>query len=401
MITYEKALSSILDATPHGAAETIAPAPGRVAATELAAPVNVPGFANSAMDGFAVRFREVTSADTAAIELKVVGVITAGSSPVQDSAPPGSCWEIMTGAAVPEGFDSVIPVERIERSGDTVTVSASPTEGANVRHPGEDFREGEPLLSPGELITPEVVMGLAALGIDQLQAYCRPQVSVITTGNELDDNANRQALAGSMIRDANRPFLEAAIARSGANLTLSTTVGDTPAELQKTITAAAQQSGIILTTGGVSAGSMDFVPGALSDMGADILFHKVAIRPGKPVLFARLPDGTLVFGLPGNPVAVAACFRFFVVPAIRALQGLPQERLLTATLDSAQSKRAEFRFFAKAHTETDASGRQHVTVLPGQQSFKIKPLMQANCWAILEEGRGEVDAGETVLIAPL
>ena len=146
---------------------------------------------------------------------------------------------------------------------------------------------------------------------------------------------------------------------------------------------------------------MDFVPAALEQLGADILFHKVAIRPGKPVLFARLPDGRCVFGLPGNPIAVAVGLRFFVVPALRRMRGLPDEQFATALLSGNHHKKAGLTFFAKARTERDDSGQLQVEILPGQESFKISPLMRANCWAIAEADSTELASGTPLRVAPL
>jgi len=396
MISYNDALDIILENTPLAATEATAPVGGRFAATGVESPINVPGFANSAMDGYAVCC--ATDGHEGA-KLRVLGMVTAGMAAPTGNAEPGSAWEIMTGAPVPDGYDGVIPVERTGRDGDTVTLNQDVKSGANVRLAGEDFNQGETVLQPGEKLTAETVMGLAAIGVNSIEAYRQPRVGIVTTGNELSDK--EQKLGAGMIHDSNRPFLENAVARAGAVLAESCSVVDEKAALQAKVAETAKSCDIILTTGGVSAGRLDFVPSALAELGAEILFHKVAIRPGKPVLFAKLPDGTLVFGLPGNPVAVAACFRFFVTAAIRRMQGQSPETFEAAFLETEHSKRAELRFFGKAERYIDDQGKQCVRVLPGQQSFRIQPLMKSNCWVIIEENRDIIAAGETVRIAPL
>ena len=155
----------------------------------------------------------------------------------------------------------------------------------------------------------------------------------------------------------------------------------------------------MVTTGGVSAGRMDFVPRALELMGADILFHRVAIRPGKPILFAWLHDGTWFFGLPGNPIAVAVGLRFFVAPAIRILQGRPPEEFRMARLRETLHKKHGMTFFAKAHLATNGAGQLEVRILPGQESFKIKPLMEADCWAIVAGDLEVLEPGTPVAVA--
>ena len=242
-------------------------------------------------------------------------------------------------------------------------------------------------------------MGLAALGVDRISADKQPKVSIITTGNEISSkNADNSK---GIILDSNRPYLEAAVKQSGAMLIGSRSASDEAGALATAITDAATDADIILTTGGVSAGRMDFVPEVLRRLGAEILFHKVAIRPGKPLLFARMPNGTLIFGLPGNPVAVAVGWRFFVVEAVRLMLGQQPGTYNAARLVNGAGSRAGLRFFAKARSAVNAAGELEVEVLGGQESFKISPLMQANCWAIFTETDEQCRAGDQILIAPL
>ena len=151
----------------------------------------------------------------------------------------------------------------------------------------------------------------------------------------------------------------------------------------------------------MSAGRLDLVPDVVRALGGEILFHKVAIRPGKPILYARLPGGKHLFGLPGNPLAVAVGMRFFVIPALRAMQGLAAEVFRPAICDDAVRSRSRLRFFAKAHRNVDAEARSRVQILPGQESFRIGSLLKANCWAVIPEGYDVLPADSTVLTAPL
>jgi molybdopterin molybdotransferase len=397
MISYKDALSIIAANVERTALETIMPICGRVCAVSMSSPVDVPGFANSAMDGFALR--SVDCGGEQPIRLRVNGTITAGMTAPDAEAKPGTAWEIMTGAPLPKGYDAVIPVEKTRRDGDFVDLTVKPAAGANIRNPGEDFSTSAPVIEAGTVITPEILMGLAAVGIDSVSAYKQPNVAIITTGNEISSNSS-DAKRG-IIRDSNRPYLEAAVAQSGALLTRTCSVNDDAAALAEAITKVSETADIVVTTGGVSAGRMDFVPAVLARLGAEILFHKVAIRPGKPILFAKLPDNTLVFGLPGNPVAVAVGWRFFVTEAIRQMLGKNPGTYSGAKLINDTGSRAGLRFFAKARSRVNNHGGLEVEVLPGQQSFKISPLMRANCWAIFTEDNTECQAGEQVLIAPM
>lgn len=406
MITYPQALAAVLDTIQplSAAVQPVAAALGHVAAADVINTQAVPPFDNSAMDGFAVLSADTATASPAQpLTLDVTDLLTAGEAGNQLTIASGGCCEIMTGAQMPQGCDAVIPVEQveIERAADgrplRIRVAQQVAAGRNLRHAGEDFAPGDVLLSAGQIVTAERMMGLAATGVDSVKIHAAPRVAVITTGNELSDSTELQP---GMINDANGPYLHSAVASFGARLDGLFRSGDSATTLIDHINNL-QDSDVIVTTGGVSAGRMDFVPAALEQLGADILFHKVAIRPGKPVLFARLPDGRCVFGLPGNPIAVAVGMRFFVVPALRRMRGLPAEIYATATLNDTHHKKEGLTFFAKAHAHTNAAGELKVDILPGQESFKIKPLMQANCWAIAPAAAATLEAGTTVEIALL
>ena len=410
MIDYDQALKIIVDTARLLPVETIRleQAMGAVVAADQPSPAAVPPFDNSAMDGFAVRSVDTADAsEDKPITLSVIGMVTAGDTASDRLAEAGTAWEIMTGAPVPPGYDGVIPVEQVEiqrnPTGKPVAIVLRQTvqAGRNLRKAGEDFSAGDALIHAGQLIQANQIMGLAATGVGKLQARRSARVAAITTGNELMDASQAQPLEPGMIHDSNGPYLEAAISSIGANSAGVYRTGDSADELIALIEKLHDKTDVILTTGGVSAGRMDFVPAALEQLGADILFHRVAIRPGKPVLFARLPNGTLVFGLPGNPIAVAVGLRFFVIPALRQMQGLPKENYLTASLKTPMGKKQGMRFFAKARAMSDDAGQLQVEVLPGQESFKISPLMNANCWLIADEETKEMDAGTRVKIAPL
>jgi len=406
MITYEQALATVLNQIEPlpAAPQPIAAALGRVAAAEVRTQQSVPPFNNSAMDGFALHSAATADADPDnTVSLRVTDLLTAGEAGSDLQIEPSGCCEIMTGAPMPAGCDAVIPLEQviIERADDgrplRITVDQQVVAGRNLRKAGEDFSAGDVLLSAGQVITAEHVMGLAATGTENVTVRAQPRVAVITTGNELSDSSE---LAPGMIHDANGPYLQCAVERFGAQLDELSRTGDSAERLIDRIEALTD-SDVIITTGGVSAGRMDFVPAALEQLGADILFHKVAIRPGKPILFARLPDGRCVFGLPGNPIAVAVGLRFFVVPALRRLRGLQEEKFVRAILSGTHHKKPGLTFFAKAQAERDATGHMSVEILPGQESFKISPLMRANCWAIADAESEELAAGASVQIAPL
>ena len=406
MISYQEALGIILaGSTVLGRRNVpLQAAAGRISAEALQARLDVPAFANAAMDGYAVAASDTASAsaEQPAI-LPVAGTVVAGLAPPRAAS--GSAWEIMTGAPLPAGLDAVVPVERIAEHvpggpGLTAIRLQQPAlPGQNVRQMSEDFRRGDRVVEAGTRLAPHHLMGLAACGLDEVSVCEPPRMAILTTGSEL---ANRgSTLQPGQIRDANGPYLHALLARLGIAGSTQRSAADTVVALREELAQLADSCDLLLTTGGVSAGRLDLVPDVVRALGGEILFHKVAIRPGKPILHARLPGGKFLFGLPGNPLAVAVGMRFFVVPALRAMQGMAPEVFTPALCDAAVRSRGQLRFFAKAYRHVDAETRSRVQILPGQESFRIGSLLKANCWAVIPEGNELLPAGSTVLTASL
>ena len=371
-----------------------------VLAEDLFATSEIPEFSNSAMDGFALSSAETAEAsESKPIEFEIIGTIFAGESPPETSLPL-STYEIMTGAIVPKGFDSVVPVEQvttIDRDGKTfLVITDKVSNGRNVRLAGEDFKAGDVILEKGNTIEPHVMMSAIANGIKSIKVYSPPKVSIVTTGSELDNKD------GPSIANTNGPYLEASLRRSGIIIHQSFHVKDVKEQIRDRLQQSIDLgSDMIITTGGVSAGKADFVPSVLAEMGADILFHKVWIRPGKPILMAVFSSGQIVFGLPGNPVSVAVGLRFFVNQALRLMQGQSLEPKMKAINKSEYKKSKKFCFFAKAHTTVNAQGILETNILSGQESFKLKPFNQTNSWAIIPEGLDALKKDQEIEIVPL
>ncbi|MGI9343379.1 MAG: molybdopterin molybdotransferase MoeA [Gammaproteobacteria bacterium] len=407
MISYAEALS-LIDATVTPSppeSRSLAGLLGAATVGPIASRLDVPPFANAAMDGFALRAADTADASAErAATFDVAGVVAAGDSP--PAAPSSNaCMEIMTGAPMPAECDTVIPIERVATETDAngrilrIRIEESSRPGRNVRASGEDFTAGSAATDHACLLEPHSLMALAATGNDIVDVRAAQRVAIITTGSELTA-ADAPDRPGT-IRDSNGPYLEAAIARVGAVLTRRANAADQPEQLDAAFAAAADDADIVLTTGGVSAGRFDLVPDAIVRAGGEIVFHKVAIRPGKPLLFARLPGGKLVFGLPGNPIAAAVGLRFFALRALRRRLGLPPECFHAAVSDDEVRKRADLYFFGKAQAHVDDGGTIHTRLLPGQESFKIKPLASANCWAVVPDGRDAIARGDLIQVAPL
>lgn len=376
----------------------IAASLNRVLAQDVPSTVDLPPFDNSAMDGFALHCGEHGLA--AGSEHALHGEQAAGAG--LRTAGAGAC-EIMTGAQMPEGLDAVIPVEQVEvlSRDDTgrptrIRLLAPVRRNQHVRHAGEDIARGALAIAAGTWIRPQHVMLLAGLGVAEVPVVQRPRVAVLCTGRELVDDPG-QALRPGQIRNSNGPFLAARLASAGAELVYRETVPDDPAAFEAALSRALDAgAGMVLSTGAVSMGRYDFVPPTLTGLGAQIVFHKVAMRPGKPLLFARLAGGQLYFGLPGNPVSSAVGLRFFVETALRAMLGLPVEWGWRLALAQDTRYKAGFRMFQKAALRIGPEGRIHVELLRGQESFKTLPMLAATVWAALPESEGIIPAGECI-----
>jgi len=367
---------------------------GRVCSEPLISREQIPPFDNSAMDGYALASAKAAQAPA---RLPVLGTIMAGDAP-RCQAESGA-WRIMTGAPIPAGCDAVIPVERTrELDGGAAVELLDPVEAGDfVRGRGRDFAAGAPVCPAGTRLGARHLLALAAVGVAQVPVRRRPRVALISTGRELagPDEAD---LEPGRIRDASSTYLSAAVAELGADFEFHGIVPDVPRQFRSLFEKVLARSvDVILTTGAVSMGAADFIPSSLKDLGAQIIFHKVAVRPGKPVLFARMNGGPLIFGLPGNPVSTVVGLRFFVEPCLRSLLGRPDESSFRSKLSSHVEKPDGLRCFFKARRCANGD----VEILPGQASFQIHSLLSADSWAVLPESGAALKSGTEVDVYPL
>ena len=375
---------------------------GRVTAAVVHSPLALPTFDHAAMDGYALRVRETL---TPGSEHAVRGSQAAGDRAGTNT---GDACEIMTGAWLPDGLNSVVAVENTQLLAThadgapaRIRLLQALDTGQNVRHAGSDVATGSQILDPGMRIDAAHVMLLAALGIGSLDVARRPRVAIICTGKELQADRSQPLVAGC-IHNSNGPYLAAALDEAGAEVHSCATVDDSAVTYADAL-AQALDAGVdlVLSTGAVSMGRHDFVPELLRDLGADLLFHGVAIRPGKPLLGARLAKGPLLLALPGTPMAAAAAMRFFVAPVLRAMMGHGSEPLLHAVLDTPQHPKPGLRHFLRANLHLDDDGRLHARVLPQQQPFRIYPYTESGAWVVLPETVGSCDEGSIVEIVSL
>ncbi|HYG08006.1 MAG TPA: gephyrin-like molybdotransferase Glp [Stenotrophomonas sp.] len=398
MHAYSEALAAVRAHAELLPAEELplAQAQGRLLAQAFISPACLPPFDNAALDGYALAFAD--SPLHAGAELEVIGCQPAGAPPAHGRG----AWEIMTGACLPGGVDTVVPLEQVTvlaRGSARVTrvrVDAAVEAGRHVRRRGEDVCIGQPVLEVGQRLGAAQMMLLHALGATRVAVRRRPRVAVLATGGELVGDPLQPLLPGQ-IRDANRPYLCMQLEAAGAQVVWQGAVADDPACFNSCLDdALAQAPDLVLSTGAVSAGAFDFVPRALHARHAAICLHHVALRPGKPLLFARLREGPLYFGLPGNPVAAAVGQRFFVEAALRAMLGLAPEMPWRVPLRETWRTPAALHTCARAQVACDARGQLSAMVLPLQESFRLLPLCAANAWAVAPAGVASVEAGTHV-----
>ena len=407
-LAYRTALSLILDAGARIAETTVplAEAVGRVTARPVVSAETSPNANLSAMDGYAVRASDLHGATAATpCRFVVVGSVAAGDYPPPNGAEIAGVVRIATGALLPNGCDAVVPFEDVTEANGTIEVSAPVSAGANVRRRGEDHRPGDVLLDAGRRIGPPHVLLLANVGCAEVAVVRRPRVAVLATGSELVENLATHLQPGQ-VRNSNARYLMAALQAGGCQPSLLHAAVDDPraigGQVREALCADGSAADVVLTIGGVSRGAADFVPAALAGLNAEVLFHGVAIRPGKPVLCARLPErGAVVFGLPGNPLAVLATFRALVVPYLRALQGQPPVEPATARLGAAVTGRPGLTRFVLGYRTATTDGIDQIAPMPRQKASEVAALRHADRWLVVPPETAELPAGaevETLLL---
>jgi molybdopterin molybdotransferase len=364
----------------------------RVLAQDIVPAINVPAHDNSAMDGYAVRFSDL-SGET---RLQELGSALAGK-PFAGKLDAGQCVRVMTGAVMPQGADTVVIQEIVRREGQSVFVPPGQKKGQNVRFAGEDLRIGVPVLRPGKLLRPAELGLVASLGIGQVSVKRRLRVAFFATGDELA-SIGRPLQAGE-IYDSNRYTLHGMLARLGVEIFDLGVVRDDPALLESAFLEAARMADAVVTTGGVSVGEADFVKQLMARLG-EVLFWKIAMRPGRPMAFGKIGNAWL-FGLPGNPVAVMVTFYQLVRDALLHLSGasgfsVPMAQALAAEKLRKVPGRTEYQrgiLFRE-------NGQWKVRTTGQQGSGVLRSMSEANCFIVLEHERGAVAAGEPVQVQP-
>jgi molybdopterin molybdotransferase len=390
----QEALSNVCDALSLPLADAL----GYALAEDIKSPLNVPPFNNSAMDGYALNRNDLIncSADNP-ITLKQVGKSFAGA-PYTGSLESGSCIRIMTGAVVPSCVDSVVMQERTSAKDGLISFTQCPTLADNVRFAGEDLKQGQTVLTKGHKLTPRDIPLIASLGLAKIQVFRKLKVAVISSGDELKSLG--EALSQGDIYDSNRYSIIALLSRLNVEVIDFGIIKDDKDLIRQALLSADQQADVVITSGGVSVGEADFIKDILSELGS-IGFWKLAIKPGKPFAFGKLPN-SVFFGLPGNPVSAMVTLYQLAVPAMATLSGLKPKAAIrfNAISKEAFKKSAGRTDFQRATYSVDEIGQLIVQSTGSQGSGVFSSMSQSNCFVVLEQERGNVKAGEVVTIEP-
>jgi len=367
----------------------------RVLATDVTAPFDVPPHRNSAMDGYAVRAADLPAeGDT---RLAVIGESFAGR-PFAGKLGAGQAVRIMTGAVVPEGVDTVIMQEHVQRDGDTITVPSGQRAGDNVRHPGEDMKRGDLVLEAGRRLNAADIGLLASFGIAEIDVHRHPVVAFFSTGDELKGIGT--PLGEGDIYDSNRYTLHALLERLPVDIRDMGVIPDDPVAVRAAFIEASAHADVVITSGGVSVGDADYVKQTLDELGK-VDFWKIAMKPGRPLAFGRLGEAVF-FGLPGNPVSAMATFTLFARPALIKRAGATPATPLTlrARAQGRLKKRPGRKDYQRGILGQADDGTLTVETTGLQGSHVLSSMSRADCFIALPRETGDVEAGEWVEVIP-
>ncbi|HEY2929081.1 gephyrin-like molybdotransferase Glp [Piscinibacter sp.] len=373
---------------------------GRVLARDIVSPINVPASDNSAMDGYALRGAELARDGTTTFQ--VAGTGLAGQQ-FDGGVAPGHCVRIMTGAVMPAGLDTVVPQEFVQVTGDAITVPAGVVQtGDNRRLAGEDLARGEPALRAGRVLRPADLGLMASLGQAEVPVWRRLRVAFFSTGDEL--RSIGEPLPEGCVYDSNRYTLWAMLQRLNVDVLDMGVVRDDPAALATAFRHAAESADAVITSGGVSVGEADHTKRVMAQLG-DVLFWRIAMRPGRPLAIGRIASGdrsAILFGLPGNPVAVMVTFYAFVRDALLAMSGATPQPLPMLRAASAQAirKKPGRTEYQRGIVSRAGDGSWQVAITGSQGSGILRSMSEANGLVVLHHAQGSVAAGELVDVLP-
>ena len=374
----------------------------RVSSIDIYTNSDYPSANNASFDGYAIKSKDTNKLDNKIYQkFKIIGSIAAGDKPIKKKIKKFETVEIMTGALIPKSFDTIIPIEQInfypnKKKARCILLNKKVPKFKHIRFKGSDYKKGDLLISKGTILQSSHILALKTLGVLNIKVKKIPKILFFSTGNEI---TNQQIIPDWKVRNSNSHYIhslkenflfdykDGGILRDKDKLKFEK-------KIKKILNS---NIDIIITSGAVSAGKFDFIPNVIKKFKHSSYFKGVAIRPGKPVLFAKIKGKQkAIFGLPGNPISSAACFRFFIYPYLQNLLGIKEEKPIKATLKNSFNKKKLFTRFIKSKINTTKNGNVEVKILKGQESYRIQSFVNSNIWTLLPAGKSKFKKGEIV-----
>ena len=371
----------------------------RINTLDIYSNVNYPAGTNAAFDGFAINSKETTKLNKKnSKEFKILKTISAGDDPRLNKIKKNQTVEIMTGALIPRFFDTIIPIEKIifNKNKKYIKISEKIKKNQHIRYAGSDYKKKDLIIKKGTIIQPSHILAFKTLGVKNIKVKRKPNVLFFSTGNEISNNKN---IDNWKVRNSNSHYIRSLSNSFLFNYIDGGILRDKDEKVFKKLIDKNIKSkiDIIITSGAVSAGKHDFVPSVVKKFSLSNFFKGVAIRPGKPVLFAKFKKAEkVIFGLPGNPISSSACFRFFVYPYLLNILDAVNEKPFKAKLKNNYSKSKKIIRFLKAKLTSTTDGKLEIEVLKGQESFRIKSFVEANVWGLFKDGQSKFKKGQLI-----
>ena len=374
----------------------------RVSSVNIYANLDYPSANNASFDGYAIQSKDTNKLDNKINQkFKIVGSIAAGDKPIRKKIKKFETVEIMTGALMPKSFDTIIPIEQInfypnKKKARYILLNKKVPKFEYVRFKGSDFKKGDILISKGTILQSSHILALKTLGIKKVKVKKKPNILFFSTGNEI---TNKSKILDWKVRNSNCHYINSLKENFLFNFKDGGILKDNQSNLFESHITKMLKSKIdmIITSGAVSAGKFDFIPTVVKKFKLSNYFKSVSIRPGKPLMFAKFKGKQkVIFGLPGNPISSAACFRFFVYPYLHEILGISEEKPFKAILKNHFIKKNNFTRFVKSKINTTKNGKIETEILKGQESFKIQSFIKSNIWTLLPSGKSKFKKGDIV-----
>jgi len=371
----------------------------RINVLDIYSTVNYPAGTNAAFDGFAINSKDTNKLNkNNSQNFKILKTLSAGDDPKLNKVKKYETVEVMTGALIPKGFDTIIPIEKIifHLNNKYISINNKIKRNQHIRYAGSDYKKKDLIVKKGTIIQPSHVLAFKTLGITMIKVKKIPNILFFSTGNEISNNKN---IVNWKVRNSNSYYIKSLSHNFLFNYIDGGILRDKDEKLfkKKIEKSINSKIDIIITSGAVSAGKHDFVPSVVKKFNLSNFFKGVSIRPGKPILFAKLKGfEKAIFGLPGNPISSSACFRFFVYPYLLNILGIKSEKPFKAKLKNNYSKNKKIIRFLKAKLTSTNNGILEIEVLKGQESFRIKSFVEANVWGLFKDDKANFKKGELI-----